>query len=213
MTGSRPIAAFSALFRTEHRVLRDLILDLIEALRAGNHPQARRLVGQRADMAVPHLRYEEERKYPALVEFFELVHVESLCVEHDSAIGAARPLCELVGGASWGEAQRVETEELARGLRPHVSVCERLSILVERPSESEVARILPRAAPRMGGEPRSAHPGRRGPSAPLARGGRHGHERAALTTAQVVAGVELLDFGVKDGEGASCRLRLSRAAA
>lgn len=213
MSGSGPIDDFSALFRMEHRVLRDLVLDLIEALRAGNHPQARRLVGQRADMAAPHFRYEEERKYPALVEFFELVYVENPCVEHGSAIGAARPLCELVAGASWGEAQRVETEELARGLRPHVSVCERLSILVERLSESEVARILPRAAPRMGGEPRSGHPGRRGPSAPLARGGRHGHERAALTTAQVVAGVELLDFGVKDGEGASCRLRLSRAAA
>jgi hypothetical protein len=142
MSGSGPIDAFSALFRTEHRVLRDLILDLIEASGAGDQPEARRLVGRLADAAGPHFRYEEERMYPALVEFFGPVHVESLCVEHDSAIGAARRLCELVEGASWGETRRVETEELARGLLPHVSDCEGLSILVERLPESEVARIL-----------------------------------------------------------------------
>ena len=82
--------------------------------------------------------------YPALVEFFGPVYVESLCVEHDAAIGAARRLAELVGRAPRGGAEREATEVLARGLLPHVSDCEGLSIMVERLPEREVERILDR---------------------------------------------------------------------
>lgn len=144
MTATRPHDRFSTVFRQEHREIRDVILDLIEAARKDDLMTARRLVARLSMLTGPHFRYEEECLYPALVEFFGPVYVEGLCVEHDAAIAAARRLGELVGRDALTGADRERVEELARGLLPHVSDCEGLSILVERLPEPDVVRILDR---------------------------------------------------------------------
>lgn len=144
MTATRSHDEFTAVFRQEHREIRDVILDLIEASRRDDLMEARRLVTRLAVLTGPHFRYEEECMYPALVEFFGAEYVESLCAEHDAAIVAARRLAELVGREAANGADRERTQALARGLLPHVSDCEGLSILVERLPERDVARILDR---------------------------------------------------------------------
>ena len=135
---------FATVFRQEHREIRDAILDLIEAARRDDTIGARRLVWRLAELIGPHFRYEEECLYPALVEFFGPEYLESLCTEDDSAIGAARRLAELVERAAPSASDREEMEALARGLLPHVSDCEGLSIMVERLPEPDVVRILER---------------------------------------------------------------------
>lgn len=137
-----PIDRFAAVFRQEHREIRDVILALIEASREGDRVGARRLVARFSALAGPHFRYEEERMYPALVEFFGLEYVESLCTEHDGAIAAVRELSQLAEAEVATEPDRETMEALARGLLPHVSDCEGLSIMVECLPEPAVARIL-----------------------------------------------------------------------
>ena len=144
MTATRSHDEFTAVFRQEHREIRDVLLDLIDASRRDDLMEARRLVARLVMLAGPHFRYEEECLYPTLVEFFGPDYVENLCVEHDAAIGAARRLAELVGRQAASGADRERTQSLARGLLPHVSDCEGLSIFVERPPERDVERILER---------------------------------------------------------------------
>lgn len=142
MAGMGSMDEFATVFRQEHREIRDAILDLIEAARGDDQIEARRLVGRLGELTGPHFRYEEERLYPALVEFFGHGYVERLCTEHDTAIAAAGRLVELVDLDAASESDREWTEALARGLLPHVSDCEGLSIMVERLPEREVASIL-----------------------------------------------------------------------
>lgn len=144
MTATRSHDRFSTAFRQEHREIRDTILGLIEAAGKGDPTTARRLVARLSMLTGPHFRYEEECLYPALVGFFGPDYVEGLCVEHDAAITAARRLAELVGRDALTGADWESVEGLARGLLPHVSDCEGLSILVERLPESDVTRILER---------------------------------------------------------------------
>lgn len=144
MTATRCHDEFAAVFRQEHREIRDVILDLIEASRCDDLMEARRLVTRFVMLAGPHFRYEEECMYPALVGFFGPEYLEDLCTEHDAAIGAARRLEELVGREAASGADRDRTQALARGLLPHVSDCEGLSIMVECLPEREVERILER---------------------------------------------------------------------
>ncbi len=142
MSASGSMDDFAAMFRAEHRAIRDVLLDLIDAARSDDRLEAGRLVSRLSRLSGPHFRYEEERMYPALLVFFGLDHLEGLCEEHDAAIRALRRLSELVrqeAGVGW---DRAEAERLARGLLPHVSDCEGLSIMVERLPEREIARIL-----------------------------------------------------------------------
>jgi hypothetical protein len=139
-TGS--IEEFATSFRAEHRHIRDAILDLIAAARSGDRIGAQRLVARLAELTGPHFRYEEERLYPALVGFYGPEYVESLCTEHDAAIESARGLAELVERDDQSLSDRERIVTLARGLLPHVSDCEGLSIMVERLPEAEVAGIL-----------------------------------------------------------------------
>lgn len=136
------IEEFAAVFRQEHRAIRDAILDLIDGARRGNRAEAGRLVGELAKLAGPHFRYEEEGLYPALSGLFGPERVESLRNEHDAASRAAHELSALVEGERFGAAERGRVETLARGLLAHVSDREGLSIMVERLAENEVAAIL-----------------------------------------------------------------------
>jgi len=133
---------FSRIFREEHREVRDALLDLIAAFQDHDHEAAARQVGEVNRLAGPHFRYEEERLYPALVPIFGPDYVGQLLDDHDGAIAAARRLAALSGQGSWSDAEVEEAVGLARGLLPHVSDCDGLSIMVERLPEDEVEAVF-----------------------------------------------------------------------
>lgn len=133
---------FSQVFREEHRQVRDGLLDLITAFSRRDTVQIQSLLGRIAALTGPHFRYEEETLYPALVEIFGPDYVESLLEDHDRAIGAAKRLVELAGKGSLLEKEVNEAVALVRGVLPHVSDCDGLSIMVERLSDQKVQAIL-----------------------------------------------------------------------
>lgn len=134
---------FSRIFRDEHREVRDALLDLSDAFADRDGDRAEELLGRIAALTGPHFRYEEETMYPSLVQIFGEDYVASLIADHDGAIAGARRLVELAGSA-FSEAEVDEARGIVRGILPHVSDCDGLSIMVERLDDDEVLAILDR---------------------------------------------------------------------
>ncbi len=135
---------FTQIFRQEHRQVRDLLLDLIAAFEARDLPRVRALLGQVAALTGPHFRYEEEALYPALTAIFGQDYIDELLGAHDRTIAGARRLVELAGKAELTEEEVAEAVGIVRGILPHVSDCDGLSIMVERLPEDQVQAILDR---------------------------------------------------------------------
>lgn len=133
---------FSKVFREEHRQIRDALLDLISAYSKRDQDQIQSLLQQVATLTGPHFRYEEETLYPALTAIFGQEYVESLLSDHDSAIGTAKKLVDLAGKGSLSEEEANQAVSMVRGVLPHVSDCDGLSIMVERLPEKQVQSIL-----------------------------------------------------------------------
>lgn len=133
---------FSATFRAEHRQVRDLLLELVQAFQSREKDRISQLLSELASCTGPHFRYEEEVLYPLLVQFFGQTHVRELFHAHDRAIATAKELVALSGKDGLTED---ETDAAIRGVRsilPHVTDCDGLSILVERLPAEHVLQIL-----------------------------------------------------------------------
>jgi hypothetical protein len=137
-----PQVRFAELFREEHRYVRDLLLDLVRALEQRRLPDARALVGEIAAVTGPHFRYEEESLYPALVAIFGPEYVEKLRDDHDGAIASARRIAELASRDALTDGEVDEAVRLVRGILPHVSDCDGLSIMVELLADETVETIF-----------------------------------------------------------------------
>lgn len=133
---------FTHIFRAEHRVVRDTLLELIQAYQRREHARITALLTEAAAFVGPHFRYEEEALYPALIDIFGEEYVEKLLSDHDQAIGTARHLVELSGQEALSDEEVARATRLVRSILPHVSDCDGLSIMVERLPEETVAAIL-----------------------------------------------------------------------
>jgi hypothetical protein len=145
MTGSTataPLDTFAAVFREEHRIVRDLLLELVRAFGTRDLALAGTVLGELATVTGPHFRYEEESLYPALVPIFGADYVEKLLGDHDYAIASARRLVELAGKDVLGDGEVAEAIRLARGILPHVSDCDGLAIMVELLPDTTVESLL-----------------------------------------------------------------------
>lgn len=133
---------FTALFRREHRQVRDLLLQLVDAFQQRELPRVRGLLHTVAACTGPHFRYEEEALYPGLVEIFGARYVEKLFGDHDRAIINARRLVEIAQSDTLTDATATEAVGLVREILPHVSDCDGLSIMVEVLPEEATLEIL-----------------------------------------------------------------------
>ncbi len=133
---------FTTIFRDEHRQVRDALLDLLVAFQERNRDEMSSLLGTIAGLTGPHFRYEEESLYPGLVDLFGAEYVEQLFGDHDRAIGSAGRLVELAGQDELSDEDVTLAVKLIRGILPHVSDCDGLSIMVERFPEEKVRAVL-----------------------------------------------------------------------
>lgn len=135
-------ATFTTMFRQEHREVRDLLFELIDAFQARDIAQAQALLGRVAALTGPHFRYEEECLYPNLVDLFGSDYVDKLYGDHDGAVRTARRLVELAGLGELTDAQVAEAVAGVRSILPHVSDCDGLSIMVERFTDERIDDIF-----------------------------------------------------------------------
>lgn len=127
MSGSELIA----LFREDHRTVRDGLLELINALRAKDVGLAREVLGKLNELVGPHFRFEEEALYPALRTFLG-EYVDELLTEHDGVIATAKACAQLLEKDTLTDQEAEEAARAARALLVHVSNCDGLAILCER---------------------------------------------------------------------------------
>lgn len=136
------VEEFTEVFRTEHRQVRDLLLELIGAFRKRDVPQVRTLLAAFADVAGPHFRYEEEAMYPELAAIFGRAYVDKLLTDHDRAIRDARELLLLAGHDEFTEEQARRGTDLIRQILPLISGCDGLNIMIETLPDEFAGRIL-----------------------------------------------------------------------
>mgnify|MGYP005837012561 CR=1 FL=1 len=120
-----------ALFREDHRTVRDGLLELIDALRAKDVGLARQVLGKLNELVGPHFRFEEEALYPALRKFLG-EYVDELLSEHDGVIATAKACAQLLEKDALTDHEADEAARAARALLVHVSNCDGLAILCER---------------------------------------------------------------------------------
>jgi len=133
---------FTKLFRTEHREVRDALLELVDAFSERDHERIGTVLARVADLTGPHFRYEEESLYPALIGIFEQAYVEYLYEAHDGAIERARTLVELAGRETLSDEDVALATHLIREILPHVSDCDGLSVMVEVLPDEDVRGVL-----------------------------------------------------------------------
>ncbi len=129
---------FTQMFREEHRSVRDVLLDLIQALQERDRARIQSLLNQTAALAGPHFRYEEEALYPGLVEILGEEYIQKLLRDHDLAIGIAKKLVEMAGKELLTDDDVAKAVLFVQSILPHVSDCDGLSIMVERLPEEKV---------------------------------------------------------------------------
>ena len=133
---------FAAIFHAEHRTVRDLLLELVDAFESRDLGRANALLGKTAAVTGPHFRYEEDALYPAVVSIFGGEYVEKLLGDHDFAISSAARLVELAAQDALDDKRVDEAIRLVRGILPHVSDCDGLSIMVEVLPPAAVESLL-----------------------------------------------------------------------
>ncbi|GAA1869094.1 hemerythrin domain-containing protein [Actinomadura bangladeshensis] len=136
------VQEFTDVFRTEHRGVRDLLLDLVEAFRLRDTERVRELVRAVDAATGPHFRYEEESMYPQLVAVFGAEYVAKLLTDHDGAIRNVRRLYGLAEHDRLTPRLAEHGIALTRQILPHVSDCDGLSIMVETLPDDTVEAIL-----------------------------------------------------------------------
>ncbi len=133
---------FTQMFKEEHRVVRDALLDLVQAFQERDKERIGSLLNLTAGATGPHFRYEEEALYPGLVEILGEEYIQKLLGDHDRLIGAAGKLVELAGKDTLTDEDVATAIRFIRGMLPHVSDCDGLSIMVERLPQEKVEAVL-----------------------------------------------------------------------
>lgn len=131
-----------AEFKKDHARVRDLLLEMITALKDLNAQRSLEILIELDKLGGPHFRFEEEVLYPMLKKFYGEEYYEYLLSAHDKVIRAAKRLAEVLGK---GEISPSESEELIRLIRrdimPHPIECEGLVLLAEKLSSEELEEV------------------------------------------------------------------------
>jgi hypothetical protein len=138
MTKLDPIATL----QSDHRVVRDILLELIEASSRRDAIKSLELLIRLDKLGGPHFRFEEESLYPTLEKYFGQEYYEYLLSAHDRIIRSSKKLSEILGK---GEITDEEANELPTIIRsqilPHPIECDGLTMLAEKLSQVELEEI------------------------------------------------------------------------
>jgi len=128
---------FLKVFKQEHQVVFDTVLELRDAVRDVNAEAAKKLVQTLDQVMGPHFRVEEEGLYPMLVQYLGRENVDHLLGEHRGAIQGMHQFKQSAGDREWLKAHGAEALKTLEAFCMHVASCDGLSIIVERFSEGE----------------------------------------------------------------------------
>lgn len=133
---------FFTEFSNDHRQIRDLIMDLMSAFTRKETNEANSLLEKFNSIAGPHFLFEEQCLYQELIPVYGLEYIDKLYVDHDLLIARIKTLKKLIEKKDLTDEDVEKGLNLLRGLLPHLSDCEGLTIMVERFDQKEIDRIF-----------------------------------------------------------------------
>lgn len=122
---------FFTEFRNDHRQIRDLVMDSITSIINKEIEMAKALLGKLEDIAGPHFRFEEEALYPKLIPIYGAGYINKLFTDHDMAIARFEQLRSILNKNELNNEEGNTAISMLRGLLPHLSDCEGLTIMLE----------------------------------------------------------------------------------
>ncbi|WP_309493681.1 hemerythrin domain-containing protein [Candidatus Hecatella orcuttiae] len=128
--------------KEDHGKVRDLLLDIMSAIKRRDVTKAFELLLILDKLGGPHFRFEEEVMYPAMKRFYGEDYYLRLLEEHDRVIRAAKQLAETLGKGSITEEESERLIKLIQNeILPHPITCSGLEILMEKLSPEELEKI------------------------------------------------------------------------
>jgi len=122
---------FVTIFTDEHRQMREVLLDLIDAFENQDQERALEAIVEMETLAAPHFHHEQTALYPALAEVHGDEQIDQLLQEHADAVEAAAQLTDLAAQDSLDEEAAAYGADLARQLLPHVSEPDEVAVMLE----------------------------------------------------------------------------------
>lgn len=132
---------FIKAFKQEHQQILDRLLALKDAIEKTDTDLASNLVEELDQIMGPHFRVEEEALYPMLVEYLGDENVKELLSEHQRAVETLYNFKKCINNKTWLSQHREEALNKLQGFFMHVTGCDGLSIIIERFSEQQKAKL------------------------------------------------------------------------
>jgi hemerythrin-like domain-containing protein len=132
---------FLEVFKEEHKVILDNLLNLKEAVKRKDSKNAEILVKFLDNIIGPHFRVEEEALYPMLTEYFGEDNVERLLEEHTMATEAMNEFKHNIGSDQYMREHGEDTLKKLQGFFLHVTSCDGLSIIIEKFSDDQKKKL------------------------------------------------------------------------
>lgn len=125
------------VYRDEHRLIRDSVLDIVDAGRQGDVDRALELVERFDEEIGPHYRYEEEALYPKMTRFLGEERAEELIDLQEESIAAVREMKAILGDGTITHEEDGRLDESMYSLMGHIYDCD-VAILMETLTAEEL---------------------------------------------------------------------------
>jgi hemerythrin-like domain-containing protein len=132
---------FIKAFKQEHQQILDGLLVLRSAIQKIDIKQASEIVEKLDNIMGPHFRVEEDALYPMLTEYLGQENVNNLLNEHRGAVEVLHSFKKYIGDEAWLSTHREEALKKLEGFFMHVTGCDGLSIIIERFSDQQKAKL------------------------------------------------------------------------
>ena len=131
-----------AEIKSDHAMVRDELLDLIEAIEKKDATTALEILLKLDKLTGPHFRWEEESFYLAHEKFFGRKYLEYLLGVHDRIVKRGKELAEILGTGKITEEQAKTLPDILRfEVLSHPIECEGITLFTEKLPKEEIDKM------------------------------------------------------------------------
>lgn len=131
-----------AEFRADHAKVRDMLLELIDAVNKKDATKALEIMTRLDKISGPHFRWEEESLYLTFEKFFGRQYLEYLLGVHDRIVKRAKELVEILSrGKITDEEAKTLSDMIRNDILSHPIECEGITIFAEKLTQKELDEL------------------------------------------------------------------------
>lgn len=131
-----------AEIKSDHIKVRDILLDLIEAVSKRDATRSLEILLRLDKLTGPHFRWEEESFYPAHARIFGQQYLEYLLGVHDRIVRRGKELATILAKGEITEEEAKTLPEVIRNdVLPHPIECDGITLLTTKLSRHELEKM------------------------------------------------------------------------